>query len=514
MDFTRLSLCVLVLGASNVVHADWLDDFNRNCIAKGGTPVHNPGGGGYCKPGGGPGTGTGAANAYGAMANSFIDLINQIDASNEMAAKQKRAALMQALENERRDALRRQETARAADLAAIQRRLMGSGLGLKGGGNEDGMGLKLRSGARSEPKPAEYGLPGRHVFRNDIFVDHATPTPTETIAGSLLTLKLGEEATESLRNEPLGAATPKADAGKDATSASSPRIEEVADLFNRLPPEEQRRIIDASNASVARADANASRGDANTSHGDAVPVAPAPGQAASAPMPLKLSAARDSADKTRVDAGASDTSLESLKARDERDLRTGGIAPRVEARKPQPPSAPPPRAAKTTPVAPNEIQAPTEADLGLLFMDRIPPPRSDARNDDRDLLDRFQRESTPAQRKRAEDARVAVLGLALMPDDPLTGGFKAGESQRRALLAHFAPDLLQRYGDDPRFAADVDTMIDLRVSQARSWRRDADLAAQQVLAPNDARDIQRANADRARLLLQESLKRDLDGLAR
>jgi hypothetical protein len=149
----------------------------------------------------------------------------------------------------------------------------------------------------------------------------------------------------------------------------------------------------------------------------------------------------------------------------------------------------------------------------LLFRDvtNPAPPRI---TDDRDLLDSFQRASTPEARKRAQDAHVTILGLAVMPDDPIAGGFRTGDRQRRVLVAHFAPELMQRYENDPRFAAEIDFMIDRRVAQARKWRSDADRDAQQVLAAAEARDVQRENAVQAQLMLQEALQRDLASLRR
>jgi hypothetical protein len=491
MHAARLSFFVVAMAASPLAGADWLDDFNRNCLAKGGTPVHNAGGGGYCKPG--PGAGAGGANPYGAMAGSFADMINQIDAANDAAARQKRAAVMQALETERRDALRRQETMRAANLAAIQQRLMDNALGVKESGNE--LQLKLGDGAASRAKPAEYGLPGRHIFRNDIFVDGATPTPTERIASSLLTLKLGDQATESLRSEPSSSTAPAARPAAGGATQGATRTEELKAWFGQLTPEAQGRIIAAGAAATARTS-------------DAVP---------------------------------SDAPLESLKERGIDEPRSGGVALRdLEPLRPQPPrpptaplpsvaassatattlvpaqpapiARPSPASSPTTNRAAN-VQAPAPSDGGLLFRDvtNPAPPRI---TDDRDLLDSFQRASTPEARKRAQDAHVTILGLAVMPDDPIAGGFRTGDRQRRVLVAHFAPELMQRYENDPRFAAEIDFMIDRRVAQARKWRSDADRDAQQVLAAAEARDVQRENAVQAQLMLQEALQRDLASLRR
>ena len=42
-------IVVLALLFALPARADWLDDFERECRAKGGTPIHNPNGGGHCE---------------------------------------------------------------------------------------------------------------------------------------------------------------------------------------------------------------------------------------------------------------------------------------------------------------------------------------------------------------------------------------------------------------------------------------------------------------------------------
>lgn len=63
-----------LLTASCLVGADWLDQFSAACRARGGTPVHNPGGGGYCDMSRAGSTGSGGGvNPYLPGVQNWLD---------------------------------------------------------------------------------------------------------------------------------------------------------------------------------------------------------------------------------------------------------------------------------------------------------------------------------------------------------------------------------------------------------------------------------------------------------
>ncbi len=463
-----LALAVLLAAASGAVASDWLRNFEVACRQSGGTPVHNPGGGGYCQPGAGaPGGGGMGGNPYMPGITDALNSLWAAEARNDAASKQRRAALIQAIENERQNALARQQRAYANSLAAIQQRLaaMGGGLQPKFGR------------ADIDTKPSEYGLPGRHVFRNDIFTG-GNIDETEKIA---LTLKLGPDATASLRSS-QGPATSAAAGTPQQQQANKARAE-ITQIMEKLTPEEQQRLQALLKNSTGSAPAAAASGA----------VAAPPPEAKTAEtkprdpqLSRKLAEAQKEADALRS-AAAEDTAAtpEELKHRAqmqvtrpaEAALRNPAptMSSRVSAASQagQPTAKPPFRRPSNEP---NEVKPPSASPRPTQARSTVTaPPESGQLTHS---LPQVAWQTAPTAAPPTRPADIALAG-AVQEWGAAAPELNNPAHHRYALITHLAPDLMDRYRKDPGLRTQMDEFIDKRIQEARRARAIADLAAQE-----------------------------------
>lgn len=340
----------------------------RWVTVRGNCPASSGGGGTSSGTGGGTGAAGGLYGGFYSLGYAFGQWLAGGGSDPQAEARQRE--MMAELQRRQAEAERQQREEEARRLAAIYNRLTKtlklSGtpeLQLKGSAGS-GQGLKLKIGNDAGGRAGVDGLPG--IYLNSGGTPYGVPGLPGIYTGgpgqgsglsaSGLKLKIGgESATAAPPAQPANA-TPAPDVPAvqfNPSDMTPQQLADIAEMFSRLPPEEQARLMAASQKGVAAAP-------------PAAPPAPLSQQAAASQKAAVASTLEGASDQARA---GFDRPLETLpsagiaSAEVRPDSESAPSSPRPAASSP-PSSAGTPAAARPQEPAPSGIDADAAAKAG------------------------------------------------------------------------------------------------------------------------------------------------------
>ncbi|HEY7585234.1 MAG TPA: hypothetical protein VH866_01850 [Candidatus Deferrimicrobiaceae bacterium] len=404
----------------------------------------------------------GGAGAGGALYGGFYSLgyaFGQwlVGGGSDPQQEARRREMMEELQRRQAEAERLHREEEARRLAGIYNRLSStlklsgtpdlklkgapggaSGLKLKTGDGAGGGGIAGLPGIYLNGGDKPYGVPGLPGIYT------GGPGQGSGLSGSALKLKIGGEAAAAAPTSPTPNAAPAPPTAQaapfDPESMTPQQLADVAEMFGRLPPEEQARLMD-----VMQKDAGAPPPPPETA-GPTVPGLSGP-LPADAPAPLQQQAV---ASQAAASAPAPEDASDQARAGFDRPL---GSAPPVLLETPRTtPSIPP------TPIG--GLDADSIARGGLPYIPK-PPARSFPKNPGPQLLNPLREEQRVQAELKAWDDWAVQRATSIFdkPEDPLYPA-----SMERAILntdavKEYAPELLARYESDPSFRQRVDLRL-------------------------------------------------------
>src|SRR5512140_2036545 len=227
----------------------------RWVTVRGNCPAPSGGGGTSSGSGGGTGAAGGLYGGFYSLGYAFGQWL--VGGGSEPQAEARRREMMEELQRRQAEAERQQREEEARRLAAIYNRLTRT-LKLSGtpelqlkGSTGSGQGLKLKIGDGAGGRAGIDGLPGMYLNSGETpygvpglpGIYTGGPGQGSGLSASGLKLKIGGES--AAVPPPATAAAPPAVpvAQFNPADMSPQQLADVAEMFNRLPPEEQARMI-------------------------------------------------------------------------------------------------------------------------------------------------------------------------------------------------------------------------------------------------------------------------------